>query len=768
MLQRLLIVAACALHFAVGTAQAQGTFPGVLNPGQFLGNSQAVPAPAQPVTMSGDCVYNSSYIIVCTKTNGVTFYTGLSSPVNPTDAATKAYVDAAAAAGLVTHTSVILGTAAALPANTYNNGTSGVGATMTENANGALTIDGTAVSTSQRVLVKNESTAANNGIYVVTQTGSGGAPYILTRATDANSPGTGNPSEIGFGTYVLVTTGTANAATGWAVNSTVSTIGTSAINWAQFSAGIGVASVNSQTGAVNIVAGSNISVASGGGNVTITGAPILPSGGRLSPVSGVAVPEVNVSTTGTMFDVCDGKHLGVEPVPNGTGNPWLSVPIGSSGGGNLCNLSITIDSTHHKFGTTTISSAYILGDNLTVVTAAANTISKNDIITCSGCPTGIQILSQSSGTAGGAGVYVITNGHSSLTGTMSGTTLFMTAYVYGDGTNYMPVIGHVLSGSGVSGTPAITGYGAFPGTFSMSASESVASPTTVTGVLTIGSSGSPVSMTATGQNSFGVYLFNSGGVAHGCVSPQPWRSGTRSGLTINYTLGFGNVESVHITNGPWANAAQLAHCWDNNTDYGPLAADTARLKGSVMTSADGQFTYTPKPAPTNGGAPAIIGLANIDSPIWVDAVSTDSASGSPWNSFSIGNPIPCNFTGSGTNGGQNYQIRWTDPVGEAQARFFINGGAVSSGLTANADAAATTEVTMNFIPFGDSSANPTGYGQWAAKPVAGAVQNQGGSIPAWAFPFSGIGSNFAQCEEGSINVSYNVGSFLTTNGGLYH
>lgn len=200
--------------------------------------------------LSGDCTATSLGVITCTKTNGVIFYTGLPSPVNPADAATKAYVDSSVSAGLTPHPSVVLGTTTALAANTYNNGTAGVGATLTANSNGTLSIDGSAVTTSQRVLVKNESTAANNGIYVVTQTGGAGTPYILTRATDANTPGTGSPTTIGFGTYVLVTGGTANPGTGWSVSSTVSTIGTSAINWAQFSASGGVLSVGGITGNV--------------------------------------------------------------------------------------------------------------------------------------------------------------------------------------------------------------------------------------------------------------------------------------------------------------------------------------------------------------------------------------------------------------------------------------------------------------------------------------------------------------------------------------
>lgn len=79
---------------------------------------------------------------------------------------------------------VVVATAAALPANTYNNGAG----TLTATSNGALTIDGVAV-TSGRVLIKDEAAGARNGIYTVTQPGDGSHPYILTRAADANTSG---------------------------------------------------------------------------------------------------------------------------------------------------------------------------------------------------------------------------------------------------------------------------------------------------------------------------------------------------------------------------------------------------------------------------------------------------------------------------------------------------------------------------------------------------------------------------------------------------
>lgn len=156
--------------------------------------------------------------------------TGLADPTNPQDAATKAYVDAGAL-GLDIHNAVHLATTAALPANTYSSG----GKTLTATSNGALTIDGIAATAGDRVLVKNEATQKNNGIYTVTNAGSGGAAYVLTRAADFDST-----SEVDKLTFVLVEAGTANAGTGWTSPfSTTVVLDTDAIVWTQFNAGTG-------------------------------------------------------------------------------------------------------------------------------------------------------------------------------------------------------------------------------------------------------------------------------------------------------------------------------------------------------------------------------------------------------------------------------------------------------------------------------------------------------------------------------------------------
>lgn len=115
---------------------------------------------------------------------------------------------AASAVGTGIKDPVRLATDAALPANTA--GGSGVGKTLTADANGALTVDGVGVATNDRVLVKDEATGSDRGIYDVTTPGSGGTPYVLTRATDFDED-----AEVDGGVLVSVQEGTANAETTW-------------------------------------------------------------------------------------------------------------------------------------------------------------------------------------------------------------------------------------------------------------------------------------------------------------------------------------------------------------------------------------------------------------------------------------------------------------------------------------------------------------------------------------------------------------------------
>ena len=163
--------------------------------------------------------------------------TVLNPPTAATSITNKSYVDSVAI-GLKYHAACQLATTAALPSCTYNNGASGVGATLTATANAALTVDSVSVTVGQRILVKNQVAGLQNGVYDVTQTGSGAAPFILTRATDYNTGGTAY-NQVNTGDYLFIQLGTTNANSSW-VQTTLQpiTIGVTALVFTQFSAGV--------------------------------------------------------------------------------------------------------------------------------------------------------------------------------------------------------------------------------------------------------------------------------------------------------------------------------------------------------------------------------------------------------------------------------------------------------------------------------------------------------------------------------------------------
>ena len=113
---------------------------------------------------------------------------------------------------------------------TYNNGTAGVGATLTNSgALAAFSVDSQSPSAGARILVKDQSTQAQNGIYVLTTVGSGAVAWVLTRASDYDTT-----SEINSGDIITVTSGAQNTGTLWRQTATVTTIGTDAITFAAF------------------------------------------------------------------------------------------------------------------------------------------------------------------------------------------------------------------------------------------------------------------------------------------------------------------------------------------------------------------------------------------------------------------------------------------------------------------------------------------------------------------------------------------------------
>ena len=289
-------------------------------------------------------------------------------PTSAGHAASKAYVDNIAA-GMNWHGAVVAATSGVLPSSTYADGTTdangglGIGATLTATANAALAIDSVSVSNGNRVLIKNQADAKQNGIYIVTDKGSASTRWILTRATDSDNHIIGEVSA-GDAVYVLygsVNTNQSFVATmiGSGTNGLI-LIGTDNITWTQFS---GASSFVAGSGLVRT--GNTVDVVSSTLNVTVDSVDLATvsqsntTGGNLANgiVSAITVDSYGRVTgyqTGAQ-NVASTSNKGIASFDPASFTVTSGNAVIKSGGisnTQLANNSVTIGSTSISLGGT--------------------------------------------------------------------------------------------------------------------------------------------------------------------------------------------------------------------------------------------------------------------------------------------------------------------------------------------------------------------------------------------------------------------------------
>ena len=350
-------------------------------------------------------------------------------PVNGTDIVNKVYADSVAA-GLNFHQSVRLATAVALPANTYNNGVSGVGATLTANANGALSVDGVLVVANNRILVKNEAAQANNGIYTVTQVGNGSTPYILTRATDFDSAGAG-VDQIDAGDFFLVTAGATQSNTSWVQQTPLPiTVGATALVFTQFAAPVLYSAGTGLT-----LAGTVFSITNTGVSVSTYGSasqvPVLAvnAQGQITSASNASIAiDTSQITSGTLPVANGGTGQasytnGQLLIGNTAGNTLVAATLTAGTNISISNGpgSITINATDQFVGTVTSVSGTGTVNGITLT----GTVTSSGSLTLGGTLSGVSLTTQVSG------ILPVANGGTNATATPTAG-----AVAYGTGTAY--------------------------------------------------------------------------------------------------------------------------------------------------------------------------------------------------------------------------------------------------------------------------------------------------------------------------------------------
>jgi hypothetical protein len=201
--------------------------------------------------------------------------------------------------------------AGALPNSpTYNNGSAGVGATLTAGSNGVLTIDGYTANANDRLLVKDQAAGLQNGIYTVTNPGGGSAPYVLTRSSDANSS-----ANLVSGIFTFIEQGATNTGAGFVLTTpNPITVGTTALTFTQFSgAGEITAGVGLTKSGNTISLVIPVPVADGGTGATAAGPTAANNIGALAEAN-------NLSDLGNTATARTNLGLGTAAVKNASGS----------------------------------------------------------------------------------------------------------------------------------------------------------------------------------------------------------------------------------------------------------------------------------------------------------------------------------------------------------------------------------------------------------------------------------------------------------------
>jgi hypothetical protein len=318
---------------------------------------------------------------------------------------------------------------------------SGVGATLTNSGTQvALSIDSVSLSSTNRVLVRGQTNAEENGAYTVTTVGSGSTNWVLTRATDSNMVNPSDPNGLGTGDYFFVQEGLTGTGDSFVLTTEPNTmiIGYTALTYTQFS------------GAITYVGGTNIDVT--GQTISLTGT-VAPTNGGTG------------TSTVTTGDLLYGSGTNAWS-KLGLGSAYQSLAVNGSGTQvewNAVNLSSavavtgTLGATYGGTGQTT----YATGDIL--YSSATNTLAK----LAGSTSTSKHFLSQTgTGSASAAPAWVqlsatdITSG--TLPATRGGTDNSSYAVgdlLYADTTTSLAKLADVATGNalisgGVSAAPA--------------------------------------------------------------------------------------------------------------------------------------------------------------------------------------------------------------------------------------------------------------------------------------------------------------------------
>lgn len=357
-------------------------------------------------------------------------------PVSANQAVNKAYADAITS-GAIFKQVVVAASTANLTA-TYANGASGVGATLTNaTTQAAFALDSVSLSVNDRVLIKNQTTQLQNGIYTVTTVGSGATNWVLTRATDYDAP-----SEIVPGSVVPIMSGTVNANTSWIETNTVAAVGTNPIFFTQFTYNAATfLQVANNLSDVNSVSASRSNL--GLGSIAVLNSPLDATHGgtaQTTYATGDVLYASGVNTLAKLTAGSDGKVLTLA-----AGVPSWQTPTT----GTVTSVSGTTDR---------ITST---GGNTPVIDIAATYVGQTSLTTLGTITTGTWSATTIATTKGGTGLTGYAQGdliYASAIDTLAklAKDTNATRYLSNTGTSNAPAWAQVSLANGVTSNLPVT------------------------------------------------------------------------------------------------------------------------------------------------------------------------------------------------------------------------------------------------------------------------------------------------------------------------
>jgi len=655
----------------------------------FIGQGQPFYATLNPV-QSGLTITNSTIdsttIGATTPSTGV--FTNISTttgqisttPSSNTDIANKFYVDTVAQG---------LGPKAACQVATTANIT----------LSGIQTIDGYTISAGDRVLVKNQATSANNGIYIASS-------GTWSRSTDMDVW-----SEVP-GAYTVILNGSANIDTAWVCTaSTTGTIGTTPMPWVQF------ANVNTYT------AGTGLTLASNQFSITNTGVTagsygsasqsltaIVNAQGQLTSLSAQNIAlNANQITSGTIASsLISGSYTGITGVGTLTAGTWNANTIGVAYGGT---------------GATTFTAGYLKASG-TSAFSTVSTIPNTDI-------TGLGTMSTQN-----ANAVSITGGSATLTTLI---TSGLTGYLYGNN-------GSAVTASTTIPTSALSGN--FVSTFSagttgFTPSSNTAGIITLAGTLNVANGGSGVT-TSSGANSI-VLRDANGNITTNCLF-EGYVTQAASGTTI--TLTASTAQNYQIT----GSGGQTIKLPDATTlpNGATFTFNNNQTSGAITVVNNSSTTIA---TIQSGGYTTVVLLSNTPA-----AGSWDKHDSTPSNVSWSTNTF--DYPGSITSATWNGSTIAYNRGGTGQSSAFVVGGVVY-GSTTSALAVTAAGTTGQFLQSNGSGA-PTWATPVSYATVTDDTTTNGTRYPLFANQTSGnLATEYTSSTKLQYNPS--TGVFTSTS-----